>query len=435
MGQEEKRKEEELKREAAALAKELAAGLEEGKLKEMFMGCFVSTADTTARFLPEGLAYVITGDIEAMWLRDSSAQVAHYLPYLKHSPMLRELVRGLVLQQMEFICIDPYANAFNQEANGRCFEKDETESSPWVWERKYEVDSLCYPIRLLKQYRQAAGDDSVFGDRTKEALERIVGVWEAQQRHEECSDYSFVRRDCPDSDTLSNNGKGSPCAYTGMTWSGFRPSDDACQYGYLIPANFFAAAALEYVTEFARDIYKDEKLALRAERLAEQILEGIRKYGIVETREFGPVYAYETDGLGHYNLMDDANVPSLLSLPWLEAPGVDEEIWRNTRAFVLSRNNPYYYEGKAARGIGSPHTPGKNVWPIALTMQGLTSREEQEREELLAVLTETDAGTELMHESFDVDCPERFTREWFAWANSLFALFVVEQRNLSVPGR
>lgn len=434
MGQEEKRKEEELKREVAALAKELAAGLEEGKLKEMFMGCFVSTADTTARFLPEGRAYVITGDIEAMWLRDSSAQVSHYLPYLKHFPMLRELVRGLVLQQMEFICIDPYANAFNQEANGRCFEKDETESSPWVWERKYEVDSLCYPIRLLKQYRQAAGDDSIFGDRTKEALERIVGVWEAQQRHEECLDYSFVRRDCPDSDTLSNNGKGSPCAYTGMTWSGFRPSDDACQYGYLIPANFFAAA-LGYVTEFAREIYKDEKLALRAERLAEQILEGIRKYGIVETREFGPVYAYETDGLGHYNLMDDANVPSLLSLPWLEAPGVDEEIWRNTRAFVLSRNNPYYFEGRAARGIGSPHTPGKNVWPIALTMQGLTSREKQEREELLRVLTETDAGTELMHESFDVDCPERFTREWFAWANSLFALFVVEQRNLSVPGR
>ena len=435
MGQEEKRKEEELKREVAALAKELAAGLEEGKLKEMFMGCFVSTADTTARFLPEGRAYVITGDIEAMWLRDSSAQVSHYLPYLKHFPMLRELVRGLVLQQMEFICIDPYANAFNQEANGRCFEKDETESSPWVWERKYEVDSLCYPIRLLKQYRQAAGDDSIFGDRTKEALERIVGVWEAQQRHEECFDYSFVRRDCPDSDTLSNNGKGSPCAYTGMTWSGFRPSDDACQYGYLIPANFFAAAALGYVTEFAREIYKDEKLALRAERLAEQILEGIRKYGIVETREFGPVYAYETDGLGHYNLMDDANVPSLLSLPWLEAPGVDEEIWRNTRAFVLSRNNPFYFEGRAARGIGSPHTPGKNVWPIALTMQGLTSREKQEREELLRVLTETDAGTELMHESFDVDCPERFTREWFAWANSLFALFVVEQRNLSVPGR
>ena len=321
MGQEEKRKEEELKREVAALAKELAAGLEEGKLKEMFLGCFVSTADTTARFLPEGRAYVITGDIEAMWLRDSSAQVSHYLPYLKHFPMLRELVRGLALQQMEFICIDPYANAFNQEASGRCFEKDETESSPWVWERKYEVDSLCYPIRLLKQYRQAAGDDSIFGDRTKEALERIVGVWEAQQRHEEWLDYSFVRRDCPDSDTLSNNGKGSPCAYTGMTWSGFRPSDDACQYGYLIPANFFAAAALGYVTEFAREIYKDEKLALRAERLAEQILEGIRKYGIVETREFGPVYAYETDGLGHYNLMDDANVPSLLSLPWLEAPG------------------------------------------------------------------------------------------------------------------
>lgn len=434
MGQEEKRKEEELRREVSALAEELAAGLEEGKLKNMFRRCFVSTADTTAHFLPEGRAYVITGDIEAMWLRDSSAQAAHYIPYLKRSPMLRELVRGLVLQQMEFICIDPYANAFNQEANGRCFERDETESSPWVWERKYEVDSLCYPIRLLKQYRQATGDDSVFGDRTKEALERVISVWEAQQHHDKCSDYSFVRRDCPESDTLSCGGKGSPCGYTGMTWSGFRPSDDACRYGYLIPANFFAAAVLGYAAEFAKEIYKDQELARRAEQLASQILEGIRKFGIVQTEDFGPIYAYETDGLGHYNLMDDANVPSLLSLPWLEAPGVDEEIWRNTRAFVLSRENPYYYEGKTARGIGSPHTPGNNIWPIALTMQGLTSQDHQEREALLEALIRTDAGTELMHESFDADCPEKFTREWFAWANSLFALFVVQQRDLSVPG-
>lgn len=430
MGQEENRKAEALRQEVSALAEELAEKLEDGKLKDMFRQCFVSTAATTARFLPEGKAYVITGDIEAMWLRDSSAQVAHYLPYLKRSPMLRELVRGLLIQQMDFICIDPYANAFNQEPNGRCFEKDETETSPWIWERKYEVDSLCYPVRLLAQYRRATGDDSIFGDRTKEALEKIVTLWEAQQRHWECAEYSFVRRNCPASDTLSNGGKGSPCAYTGMTWSGFRPSDDACMYGYLIPANFFAAGVLEYVADFAGEIYRDEELAARANRLSGEILEGIRTHGITQVEGLGPVYAYETDGMGHYNLMDDANVPSLLSLPWLEAPGVEEEIYQNTRKFVLSGGNPYYFEGKAACGIGSPHTPRGYIWHIALTMQGLTSKSREEREALLRTLTETDAGLELMHEGFDADCPEKFTREWFAWANSLFALFVMEHRGL-----
>ena len=430
MGQEEKRKEDALRQEVSALAEELAAGLPDGKLKEMFQQCFVSTAATTARFLPGDRAYVITGDIEAMWLRDSSAQVAHYLPYIKHSPMLRELVRGLVLQQMEFICIDPYANAFNQEANGRCFEKDETEMSPWIWERKYEVDSLCYPVRLLNQYWKTTGDDSVFGERTKEALITILSVWETQQRHWECSEYSFVRHDCPASDTLPNEGKGSPCGYTGMTWSGFRPSDDACEYGYLIPANFFAAGVLGYMADFARSIYRDEALAGRADKLAGEILEGIRKYGITQVEGLGSVYAYETDGMGHYNLMDDANVPSLLSLPWLEAPGVDEEIYRNTRTFVLSKGNPYYYEGTAARGIGSPHTPSGYIWHIALTMQGPTSPDSKEREELLQTLMDTDAGTGLMHEGFDADCPEHFTREWFAWANSLFSLFVIEQQGL-----
>ncbi len=430
MGQEENRKAEALRQEVNMLAEELAEKLEDGKLKEMFRRCFVSTAATTARFLPEGRAYVITGDIEAMWLRDSSTQVAHYLPYLKRSPMLRELVRGLLIQQMDFICIDPYANAFNQEPNGRCFEKDETETSPWIWERKYEVDSLCYPIRLLAQYRKATGDDTIFGDRTKEALKKIVTLWEKQQRHWECAEYSFVRHNCPESDTLSNGGKGSPCAYTGMTWSGFRPSDDACMYGYLVPANFFAAGVLEYVADFAGEIYRDEELAARANRLSGEILEGIRTYGITQVDGLGPVYAYETDGLGHYNLMDDANVPSLLSLPWLEAPGVEEEIYQNTRKFVLSDGNPYYFEGKAACGIGSPHTPKGYIWHIALTMQGLTSKSREEREALLRTLTETDAGLGLMHEGFDADCPEKFTREWFAWANSLFALFVMEHRGL-----
>ncbi len=430
MGLEETRKEQALRADVEALAETLAEGIADEKLNRMFRNCFVSTAATTSRFLPEDRAYVFTGDIEAMWLRDSSAQVVHYLPYLQKAPMLRALVRGLILKQMECVCIDPYANAFNEKPNGRCWEKDETEMSPWLWERKYEVDSLCYPIWLLARYRAATGDDSVFDDTTKKAFGRILDVWQAQQNHETCAEYSFVRHSGPPTDTLSNGGRGAPCAYTGMTWSGFRPSDDACEYGYLIPANFFAAGALGRIAAFARELYRDEPLAARAESLRGEILQGIRTYGIVETERFGPIYAYETDGRGNYNLMDDANVPSLLSLPWLDAPGVDAAIYRNTRAFVLSADNPYYFAGSAAKGIGSPHTPRDCVWPIALTMQGLTSESDAERESLLKTLMETDAGTKLMHESFHVDHPETFTRKWFAWANSLFALFVMRQRRL-----
>lgn len=414
-----------LKQEVERIAKEKAAGIADEKLARMFERCFVSTAATTTQFLENGEAYVFTGDIEAMWLRDSSAQVVHYLPFLKESEILSKLVRGLIARQMYYICLDPYANAFNQEPNGNCWEKDETEMSPWIWERKYEVDSLCYPVWLITRYVRQTGDETVFTGRVKEAFETIINVWEREQCHRERSPYRFERKGGPASDTLQEAGLGTDCSYTGMTWSGFRPSDDACEYGYLVPANFFAAGVLQDMERFLREIYREEGLAERAKALAGQILDGIRKFGIVEHETYGKIYAYETDGMGRYNLMDDANVPSLLSLPWLEAPGVDEEIYKNTRAFVLSGDNPYFFAGKAAKGIGSPHTPHGYIWHIALTMQGLTSKDEEERQELLTLLCNTDAGTELMHEGFDADEPKHFTREWFAWANSLFALYVL----------
>lgn len=213
-----------------------------------------------------------------------------------------------------------------------------------------------------------------------------------------------------------------------MTWSGFRPSDDACRYGYLIPSNMFAAVVLGYMEKFLKEQYQDEAMAKEAADLKAQIEEGIQKYGIVENETFGKMYAYETDGLGNYNLMDDANVPSLLSLPWLAYCSKDDPIYKNTRAFVLSKKNPYYYEGNCAKGIGSPHTPDQYIWHIALTMQGLTSDSQEERENLWNTLLSTDAGCEVMHEGFHCEKPEAFTREWFAWANSLFALFALSMK-------
>ena len=396
------------------------------KLYQTFINCFESTAKTTTKFLDNGEAFVFTGDIAAMWLRDSSAQVVHYLPFLKEYPVIGELVRGLIKRQMHCILIDPYANAFNEEANGNCWEVDITESNPWNWERKYEVDSLCYPIWLLHEYWIRTKDTSVFTKEVKQVLNTIIELWNREQNHDRDSKYSFIRLNCPPSDTLTRDGRGEPSGYTGMTWSGFRPSDDACKYGYLVPSNMFAAVVLGFTEEFAEEIYKDNSLKEKAARLKEEINQGIKKYAILHDEEFGDIYAYETDGLGNYNLMDDANVPSLLSIPWLGYTDAGDEIYQNTRRFILSRRNLYYYEGTSAKGIGSPHTPDQYIWHIALTMQGLTAQTREEKEGILAILLQTDGDKLVMHEGFDCNDPGAYTREWFAWANSLFALFVSE---------
>ncbi|QTH43399.1 glycoside hydrolase family 125 protein [Cohnella sp. LGH] len=391
------------------------------KLLEMFKACFVNTLETTTKVLEDGTTFVFTGDIPAMWLRDSSAQVRHYLPLAANDPQLQELIEGLLRRQLHFIGIDPYANAFNEAANDNRLDWDETELNPWIWERKYEVDSLCYPLHLAYLYWKETGRTAVFDDTFRETARQIIALWTTEQRHFEQSPYRFARHTGPKSDTLRNDRMGMPVNYTGMTWSGFRPSDDACKFGYLIPSNMFAAVALGGVAEIAADVYRDEELAAQALKLKEEIEYGIETYGVTIHPQYGRIYAYETDGLGNYNLMDDANVPSLLSIPYLGYKPADDETYRNTRRFILSEANPYFYRGQAAQGIGSPHTRHRYIWHIALSMQLMTADNDAERATLLEMLLSTDAGTGFMHEGFDADDPSLFTRPWFAWSNSLFA--------------
>ena len=386
-------------------------------LYDMFCQCFMNTLATTVKSQGEGDTFIITGDIEAMWLRDSTAQVLHYVRFAGE-PSVARLILGLIARQTECILIDPYANAFNATDSGRRWTDDLPAHSGWVWERKYEIDSLCYPLLLAWRYHEQTGDGSFLTQRFHKALCAIAEVFATEQDHAH-SPYYFIRENCPPQDTLSHGGKGAPVAVTGMTFSGFRPSDDACTYGYLIPSNLFAAQALTYAEAFAR-MLQDEALAGKMAALREDIRRGLAQYATVEHPEFGKIYAYETDGLGHYVLMDDANVPSLLSLPYLSVCGADDAQYKRTRAFVLSRENPYYYEGAYARGVGSPHTPKGYVWPIALCMQAMTATEDAEVAGLLKALLATHAGTGFMHESFDPDDPGKFTRSWFAWANSLF---------------
>lgn len=395
----------------------------------LFANCYPNTLSTTTKKLDNGQYFVFTGDIPAMWLRDSSAQVRHYLPLTKQHAEIREMIAGLSMRQAECILQDPYANAYNEEPNGQCYSHDLTDSIPLDWERKYEIDSLCYPIQLAFLLWKTCGETSHLNENFHKMLNTIYSLWKNEQHHEESS-YSFIRSNCPPSDTLPENGKGNPVGYTGMTWSGFRPSDDACKYGYLVPSNMFACVSLKQAAEICQEIFSDKELSEKMLKLSEEIDAGIQQYAIFDHPVYGKVYAYEVDGLGNANFMDDANVPSLLSIPYLGYCDSSDPVYQNTRKMILSSENPYYYEGSALKGIGSPHTPKDHVWHIALSMQGLTTKDTNEAEELFRLLTTSDGDTGFMHEGVHKDDPKRFTRSWFAWSNSIFSEFVLHYLEL-----
>lgn len=299
--------------------------------------------------------------------------------------------------------------------------------SGWIWERKYEIDSLCFPLQMSYLLWKNTGKTSHFDDTFKEAAYKIIEVWRTEQDHEEKSPYSFIRKDCYYTDTLSRDGKGSLVkSNIGLTWSGFRPSDDACQYGYLIPSNMFAVVVLKYLNEISLEVLKDEKLAEESIKLAKEIEDAIETYGVIEHYKYGRMYAYEVDGFGQYNLMDDANLPSLLSIPYIGYRDENDQTYKNTRDFILGNGNPYYYEGEKAKGIGSPHTPINYIWHISLAMQGLTSSDKEYKKQIIDLMKATDGNTNLMHEGFDVNNPEEFTREWFSWANAMFCELVLD---------
>ncbi|WP_339322038.1 glycoside hydrolase family 125 protein [Paenibacillus sp. FSL W8-0194] len=395
------------------------------KLLKLFKNCFPNTLETTTKLMDDGTTFVITGDIPAMWLRDSVEQVMHYVPLAKDDEDLQRILSGLIKRHIRYILIDPYANAFNESANDWHWNTaDQTEMSPWVWERKFEIDSLCFSMRLAYAYWKETGLTDIFDAGFKLAMRVIYDLFKTEQRHFERSPYRFMRNDGIRQDTLANGGLGMPVNYTGMVWSGFRSSDDACDFHYNIPGNMFAVVALRHMQEFAEWVFRDTDFLNELKLLEQDIDHGIRLYGIYRHPEFGPIYAYETDGYGNYCLMDDAGTPGLLSIPYLGYVSADDPVYQNTRRFALSKANPFYFEGKAAKGIGSPHTPDGFVWHMALSMQGITATTKEEKLAMIEMLEATDADTGYMHEGFHADDPANFTRKWFAWSNSLFSKLV-----------
>lgn len=400
---------------------------EEPEVYELFENCYINTLRTAVRPMEDETVYVVTGDIPAMWLRDSAASLRPYLVPAREDRQIADLLAGVVRRQFQYICIDPYANAFNEAPNGNCWARGDTEMNDWLWERKYEVDSLCYPLHFAYLIWKNTGRTDPFDQTFVEGAWKILKVFRTEQYHEEKSDYRFSRKDTYFTDTLSRNGKGALVkSATGMIWSGFRPSDDACTYGYLVPSNMFAVVALENLADIAGQILGDRELKQEALQLRNEIYEGIETYAITRKEGYGLVYAYEVDGFGQYCLMDDANVPSLLSMDYLGYRGKDRQVALNTRKMILSEANPYFYKGEKAEGIGSPHTRVGYIWPIALCMQALTAETMEEKRKIIELLAATDGGKGLMHESFCADDDTQYTRDWFAWANAMFCELIMD---------
>ncbi|WP_295105537.1 glycoside hydrolase family 125 protein [uncultured Microbacterium sp.] len=406
----------------------------------MFERCFENTLGTTLREMPDGTLFMLTGDIPAMWLRDSTAQLGPYLHFAAEDQTISDMITAVSRRQIEYVLLDPYANAFNAEPDGSGHQSDLTEQSPWIWERKYEVDSLCYPVQLAYDLWTTTGRTDHLGDSFARAARTIIELWRTEQDHEARSTYRFERFDCPSTDTLVREGRGSETAPTGLTWSAFRPSDDACEYGYNVPGNMFAAVELQHIETIATEVLHDPDLAASARDLRADIQRGIEQHTIVASPSGDDIYAYEVDGRGGILLLDDANVPSLLSLPLIGWCGTDDPLYLATRAFILSTANPVYFtgilpSGTDASGLGSPHTPVDHVWPIGLCIEALTTDDRAEKERILRLLLETDAGTGLMHESFLVTDPTVFTREWFSWANAMFCELVLDMTGLRTVER
>ncbi len=347
----------------------------------------------------DGTTFVETGDIPAMWLRDSSAQSLPYIRFAQAYPVLALRLAGVVQRDAKNINVDPYANGFDDHYH--------------VWERKWEMSSLASPVFLAWTYWKTTKNTSIFTPQLHSALRKIVDTWRCEQLHQRCSRYSWPQ---PRYTSDAYNGN------TGMIWTAFRASDDPVEYHFNIPEEVDAAIALQDIAQLAVIGFDDRNLANEANSMAVEVATGVLAYGRVwNSSSGGWMYVYETDGLGHNVLMDDANLPNLTSLPFLGWCSAYDPTYLNTRSFVLSKQNPWYFTGIYASGLGSPHTPQGFVWPLGIIARALTATSSLEVQTSITTLAETDSEEGLVHESFDPDAYWVYTRAYFGWGNAFYA--------------
>jgi len=423
--------------------REVRQGIGNKELGWLFENCFPNTLDTTVDFEVTGGkpdTYVITGDIDAMWMRDSSAQVWPYLSLCKDDKDLQQLIRGVIHRQVKYILKDPYANAFYKDESKISEWKatDLTDMKPGIHERKWEIDSLCYPIRLAHGYWEITGDKSPFDAEWLAAMQKVLQTFKDQQRKDNQGPYTFQRKSQFATDSIPMGGYGYPTKKVGLIHSMFRPSDDATIYPFLIPSNLFALSSIRNLRTILQALSIGKELDGPAFALENDLTNALNEHAVFTHPTFGEVFAYEVDGFGNHTFMDDANVPSLLALPYLQSThfagdlsvlNADKRgytVYQNTRRMLLSGSNPFFFKGKAGEGIGGPHVGVDMIWPLSIIVRGLTSHDSQEIALCLKMLQQSHAGTGFMHESFHKDDVKKYSRAWFAWANTLFGELILK---------
>ncbi len=401
------------------------------ELAWLFANCYPNTLDTTVEVGMRGGrpdTFVLTGDIPAMWLRDSSAQVWGYLPLAKSDAALQRLYRGLIGRHARSVLIDPYANAFARDPGAKSplfwTAQDQTVMKPGVAERKWEIDSLCHVVRLARGYWHVTGDTTPFDAEWHRAAQLIVATLRAEQRKDGTSPYRFQRSSPNPYDTVMLGGMGAPTRKIGLIHSMFRPSDDACVFPFLISANLFAVRALRWLAELAGKVLNDAALAQDALALAKEVETALAEFGRIG-KDDDAVWAYEVDGFGNTLFMDDANAPSLSSLAYLDCVPRYDPLFRRTEDRCWSAANPYFFSNGGHSGIGGPHEGLDMIWPMSLMIRALSTDMPSVAAGCIAQLKTSHAGTGFMHEAFEAGNPTHYTRPWFAWANGLFGELVI----------
>lgn len=413
----------------------IKARIGDPELAWLFENCYPNTLDTTVQTgsrdgKPD--TFIVTGDIPAMWLRDSSAQVHPYVPLARQDASLRRMLHGLIRRQAYCIRLDPYANAFLPDGVSQRLKwslNDQTEMKPGVGERKWEIDSLCYPIRLAHEYWRACGDTEPFDDDWREAMRLVLRTFREQQRKHDRGPYQFQRPSPLATETLMLEGYGAPTRANGMIHSMFRPSDDACVYPLFVPANLFAVTSLRQLATMSTAIHHDAAFAQECSALADEVETATRNFGQIRDHDGQPYWAYEVDGYGNQLFIDDANAPGLLSLAYLGCCQRNDPVFQRSRQLAWSERNPYFFRGSAAEGVGGPHAGLGMIWPMAIMQYALASDDDAQIRQCLHWLKTTHAGTGFMHEAFHQDDPGKFTRDWFAWANTLFGELIIDLAN------
>ena len=415
------------------IIKSVKSEIKDPQLYWIFENCFPNTLDTTVDYeLIDGKpdTFIITGDINAMWLRDSTAQVWPYLKLVNSDEKIKNLIKGLINRQAKCVLRDPYANSFYKDLTRVSdHNKDIPAPIPGVHEQKWEVDSLCYVIRLSYNYYKLTGDDSIFDKTWIDSSKLIVDTFLTEQRKDLSSPYTFIRKGTAMVDAPVFSGTGRPAKPNGLIFSMFRPSDDATMYPFLIPSNIFASISMTQLSEIFLEKKIDINYSDKCIKIANEIDDAINKYAIKRHLDYGKIFSYEIDGYGNHLYMDDANVPSLMSLPYLDSKFKNNEIYLNTRKFLLSENNPYFIIGNSAEGQASPHTGKDKIWPMGIILRAMTSNSDKEIVKCIKMLVNTHADTGFMHEAFDKNNPKNYFRSWFAWANTLFGELILKVRD------